>query len=200
MNRTRKSGGGGPPTYKGKHRVEHWYRDNQVYFITARCRDGYAAFASDDAKTIFWTQFDKCVAQYSYTPWVTSLIDNHYHTVGYLGRGDDLAPMMHRLHGSTAKLVNDLLEAHGQARRLPFWRESKRKNYFDGCLRDEKQGRLTYRYVCIQAQRHGVCANWRDYPHTHVNIELERAIKRALELDAFLEGVRYRRYEKGGGD
>jgi hypothetical protein len=200
MGWTRKSGGEGPSSFKGKHRVEHWYRDNQVYFITARCRDGFAAFASDEAKAIFWTQFGKCVAQYSYTPWVTSLIDNHYHTVGYLRHGADLAPMMHRLHGSVAKLVNDVLESQGRPRWLPFWRESKQKNYFDGCLRDEKQGRLTYRYVCIQAQRHGVRTDWRDYPHTRINVELERAIKRALELNAFLEGVRYKRYEGGGGD
>ena len=25
--------------FKGDHRFEHWYADNQVYFITARCRD-----------------------------------------------------------------------------------------------------------------------------------------------------------------
>jgi hypothetical protein len=29
-----------------------------------------------------------------------------------------------------------------------------------------------------------------------VNVELEVALKRAMELDAFLEGVPYRRYEK----
>lgn len=27
--------------FDGKHRFEHWYRDNTVYFITSRCRDGY---------------------------------------------------------------------------------------------------------------------------------------------------------------
>ena len=36
-----------------------------------------------------------------------------------------------------------------------------------------------------------------DDPHTRVNVELERAIKRAHELDAFLEGVPYKRYERG---
>lgn len=37
-----------------QHRFEHWYRDNTVYFITARCGDRYAAFESEEAKAIFW--------------------------------------------------------------------------------------------------------------------------------------------------
>jgi hypothetical protein len=41
--------------FDGKHRYEHWYLDNQVYFITARCRDQFPAFASEQAKLIFWT-------------------------------------------------------------------------------------------------------------------------------------------------
>ena|SRR5688572_2686551 len=30
--------------YDGLHRFEHWYRDNSIYFITARCRDRFPAF------------------------------------------------------------------------------------------------------------------------------------------------------------
>src|SRR4051812_37212490 len=30
--------------HQGEHRFEHWYVDNQLYFITSRCRDGYLAF------------------------------------------------------------------------------------------------------------------------------------------------------------
>jgi len=36
--------------HEGEHRFEHWYVDNQVYFITARCRERYPAFGSEDAK------------------------------------------------------------------------------------------------------------------------------------------------------
>lgn len=83
-----------------------------VYFITARVRDPLSAFASDDAKAIFWLQFNRYTAEHGFTPWVTSLLDNHYHTLGYLREGDQLPHMMRLLHGSVAKLVNDLLEQH----------------------------------------------------------------------------------------
>lgn len=176
--------------HEEKHRFEHWLVDNQVYFITARVRDKFHAFASEEAKAIFWDRFNHYTTLFRFTPWVTSLLDNHYHTIGYFKIGANLPTMMQRLHGSVAKLVNDMLPE-----RFPnFWRDAKGREYFDGCLRDEKQGRLTYRYTYTQAKRHGITDDPGEYPHTRVNVELERAISRANEIDAFLEGVPYKRY------
>ncbi|MEM8945495.1 MAG: hypothetical protein AAGD11_09945 [Planctomycetota bacterium] len=177
--------------YRDHHRFEHWLIDNQVYFVTARCRDRFPAFAVETAKTIFWDRFEHWTAEYGYVPWVTSLLNNHYHTLGYLKIGKNLPEMMQRIHGSTAKLVNDVLP-----KRIPkFWRDSKGKEYFDGCIRDEKQARLAYRYTLRQSMRHGVAKDWREYSHTKVNVELEVAIKRSHELKAFLEDVPYKRYQ-----
>ena len=38
--------------FDGDHRFEHWYRDNTVYFITAKVRDGFAAFDTDRAEGV----------------------------------------------------------------------------------------------------------------------------------------------------
>jgi hypothetical protein len=190
--RFRNSSATASETYNGRHRYEHSYLDNQIYFITARCRDRFPAFASGPAKRFFWDRFDQYTHQFSFTPWVTSLLDNHYHTLGYLRIGENLGPMMQRLHGSVAKLVNDLLPT----RRTPFWREAGNRDYFDGCIRDAKQCRLAYTYTLRQAMRHGIVDDWRDYRDTHVAIELDRGLKRALELGAFLKLVSYKRYAK----
>ena len=192
MARTRRTRHSTGPYYRGQRRFEHWYRDNQVYFISARCRDRFRAFASEEAKAVFWDRFDHYTAEAQFTPWVASLVDNHYHVLGYCKLGDNLGPMMRKLHGSVAKLVNDLLPQ----RRVPFWREVSGKGYFDGCIRDETQCRRAYRYTLTQSVRHGLCHDWREYPHTHVNVELEVGVRRALELRAFLVGVPYKRYER----
>jgi REP element-mobilizing transposase RayT len=176
--------------HRGRKRYEHWMVDNQVYFITARCRDRFPAFATEAAKSVFWNRFDHYTSEFGFVPWVTSLIDNHYHTLGYLRIGQNLPRMMQRIHGSVAKLVNDLLPA----RLTSFWRDAKGHEYFDGCIRDERQARLAYRYTLRQSVRHGITHDYREYPHTRVNIELEPAIRRALELNAFHEGVPYKRY------
>jgi REP element-mobilizing transposase RayT len=173
------------------HRFEHWYRDNTVYFITARCRDRIPAFASEEAKAVFWDRFLFWAQQYGFVPWIITLMDNHYYALGYLKVGDNLGQMMRRSHGSIAKLVNDTLDE----RLRPFWRTDHRNDYFDGCLRDELQCRRAYGYTLRQCKRHGICADYRDYPHTRVFIDLDKGVKRALELHAFMNDVRYKRYE-----
>ena len=199
MSYTQKSNSATPKTYRGKHRFEHWYRDNQVYFITARVADRRPAFASKAAKQIFWAAFDRYTQEAGFTPWITSLLDNHYHTLGYLKRGLDLPTMIKGLHGSTAKQVNDLLEAggiHSPCPRIkPFWSTNGHNTYFDGCIRDETQARRAYRYVRLQPVRHGITLTPDTYPHTHLNISLDRALRRAAQLQAYLPGVPYKRYQ-----
>jgi hypothetical protein len=52
--------------YKGRHRFEHWFRDNQIYFITARCRGKFNGFASDEAKHIFWSYLEKLANEHDF--------------------------------------------------------------------------------------------------------------------------------------
>ncbi len=181
--------------FNGKHRFEHWYRDNTVYFITSKVRDAQHAFKSPETKAVFWDRFEHYTAQYHFTPWVTTLLSNHYHTLGYLKLGSDLGPMMQHLHGSVAKLVNDLLPA----RHLPFWRQRGHQDYFDGCIRDVLQATRAYRYTLLQAVRAKLVRDWKDYPDTHMNVAMEPAISRAVELKAFLEEIPYARYQSRRG-
>ncbi|MEX2673132.1 MAG: hypothetical protein WD294_13595 [Phycisphaeraceae bacterium] len=189
--------------YQSSHRFEHWYADNQVYFITARCRDRVPAFASEQAKVIFWDRFRYYTHKYGFIPWVTSLLDNHYHTLGYIYNGENLPQLMRHLHGSVAKLVNDTYPLGPPAsvggeprpsRLVPFWRDTKGREYFDGCIRDEKQCWLAYRYTLTQARRHGVSDAPATYPHTQAPIDVDHGVRRATEVGAFLEALPYKRY------
>ncbi|CAN5398766.1 hypothetical protein BH09PLA1_BH09PLA1_34380 [soil metagenome] len=118
--------------YTGAHRFEHWLISNQVYFITARCKDKFPAFNSEEAKQIFWDRFEHYTKEFAFDPWIASLMDNHYHFARILRVGDKLPKLMQRLHGSVAKLVNDTLEI----RLLPFW-----KREGSGILRRMPAGR-----------------------------------------------------------
>ena len=88
--------------------------------------------------------------------------------------------MMQKLHESVAKLTNDLLPA----RHLAFWRGAGNRDYFDGCIRDVLQARRAYRYTLLQAVRARIVTDYRMYPHTIMNVEMDRAIKRVAELNA----------------
>lgn len=192
MRRFRKRSCRAAEVTDGKHRFEHWYRDNTIYFITARCRDKFPAFQSEPAKAVFWDRFEHHAEAFGFKPLITTLMNNHHHTLGYLKVGENLGTMMQRIHGSVAKLVNDLLPE----RRPRFWRQAGRHDYFDGCIRDELQCRRAYRYTLMQSVRHRICRDHQDYPHTRVKVELERGVRRALDLRAFMEDVPYKRYDR----
>lgn len=178
--------------YEERHRFEHWYRDNTVYFITSRCRAGFPAFQTESAKMIFWGRFDYYTQLHDFVPWVTTLMNNHYHTLGYKKKGRDVGEMIRKIHGSVAWMVMKEIEV----RHVPFWREKGNKDYFDGCIRDVLQAWRAYRYVLNQAVKARLVRHWRDYSHTRVNIDCDVAIARAVELRAFLEKVPYARFER----
>jgi hypothetical protein len=178
--------------WEGQHRFEHWYRDNQVYLITARTRDGVNAFESEHAKAIFWDRFSYYATVHLFEPWIVSLLLNHYHAVGHLRVGVELKEMMRKLHGSVAKLVNDRLDV----RLVPFWGKHVHRDYFDGCLRDETQLIRSFNYVQRQSVRHGVCRDFRDYSHTRVYKSLDECVTFAREHGALMYGVPYARYER----
>jgi len=194
MSWTEKSHGWDRKRMPGPDPFQHWYRDNQVYFITARCRDGYPTFASDGACSVFWDRFEHYTRLHTFEPWVATLMSNHYHVVGYLKVGSELRGMMRKLHGSVAKLVNDLLPE----RRVPFRRGDDGHDYFDGCLRDDDQYMKAYRYTLMQAVRARIVSDWREYPHTRVFVDMEAGLALARRQRAFLYGVPYKRYEQGG--
>lgn len=246
MPRTRRSNQSKRPVYQNRHRFEHWYRDNQVYFITAKTADAAPVFTTPAACDIFWSNFATATRLGLFTPWVTTLMNNHYHTLGYLKQGDLLPKMMKTLHGTTAKQINDLIQAgelqsprqplahpfihpqesggmnsprqpliHPQAgglqspcpspetdplqqtpqRLLPFWGHKGKKTYFDGCIRDERQAIRAFAYTRDQAVRARLVRSWQDYPHTRIHIPLDVALPRATQLNAFLRGVPYKRYQ-----
>ena len=178
--------------FGSQHRFEHWYRDNSVYFITARCRGRTPAFATETCKSIFWERFNHYSQKFNFIPILVSLLDNHYHVLAYLRHGDNLAPFMKHVHCSVAKLVNDQLNQ----RLLRFWTDGGHQNYFDGCIRDELQFRRAYRYTLTQCRRHGICDDFKNYPHTRQFIDHDKALSRAIELRAFLSEVPYARYNR----
>lgn len=198
MSFTRISNPSKKRTYKGQHRFEHWYRDNQVYFITAKTSCATPVFTTEPACDLFWQTFDEATSANGFTPWVTALLNNHYHTLGYLKTGDKLPKMMQAIHGKVAKQINDLRQSEAgglkSARLKPFWGQKGKKTYFDGCIRDETQATRAFYYTRDQAVRAKLVKHYQDHPNTRIQLELNKALPRATQLNAFLRGVPYKRY------
>jgi REP element-mobilizing transposase RayT len=189
-----KSSGHSKVRFRDQHRFEHWYRDNSVYFITSSTRDHFPCFESEEAKAVFWDRFLFHAHAHGFEPWIVSLMSNHYHVIGYMKQAQSIGEMMRKIHGSVAKLTNDVLPE----RRKPFWRERGGRDYFDGCLRDVNQLCRAYGYTERQSVRHGLCGEPKEYPHTRVWISLDDAVKFAIDRKCLMEGVPYARYARKG--
>ena len=150
-------------------------------------------------KAVFWERFEFYTKLYAFVPLVTSLLDNHYHSLLYGKVGENLGPFVRHLHGSVAKLVNDLLPQ----RLKPFWYDTGKQGYFDGCIRDELQHRCAHRYVLLQAVRHGIVSDHLLYPHTVERVKVDIAVKRCtcagcLPRRGPLRALRRWRGKRGG--
>jgi hypothetical protein len=173
MGRFRKSSATIHEHFDGHHRFEHWYRNNTVYFITSKCRDGFAAFETNAAKQIFWDRFDFYTKLHGFVPWVCTVMNNHYHFEGYLRDGEQLGEMMRKLHGSVAWMVMKEIDV----RHVPFWRSAGNKDYFDGCIRDVLQAFRAYNYTRDQGSKPEWCATT---VSTHTRAFTSIAIERSL--------------------
>lgn len=187
-----KSGGHRREWYDGAHRFEHWYRDRTVYLVTARVRDRLPIFLNSESANVFWSKLLQYTTQHGFELWIATLMSNHYHFIGFLERGSQLGEMMRKLHGSVAWLT---CRAHG-IHHKPFWRDDQHRDYFDGCLRDARQLRRSYRYVQQQAVRAGLVQAASEYPNTRCWLTLEACLRLAQERDAFLADVAYARYKE----
>ena len=176
----------------GSHRFEHWIKDNQLYFLTS-CTNGKAhVFQTEETQAIFLKCFDNWHERSGLKVCVISLLSNHYHLVGYAKSGQQLIDFIRGLHSSTARYLNQLLDLPLR----PFWREAGGQSYFDGCLRDEGQASKAWTYTRDQAVKAGLVRTYHDWPGTRVIVEREPMVRRATQLDAYLRGVPYKRYEK----
>jgi REP element-mobilizing transposase RayT len=83
--------------------------ENQIYFITGCCRDYFPALELEQAKQVIWERLEHYCNEFEFFLWLASVMSNHDHLIGYSRSGANLKKILQRFHGSTIKLINDLL-------------------------------------------------------------------------------------------
>jgi REP element-mobilizing transposase RayT len=101
-----------------------------------------------------WRHFDE--ERYRLIAWC--VMPNHVHVIARLFRGSELGRVVHSWKSYTAKVANRLLVRAGE-----FWA----REYYDRCIRDERELLRTVRYVLENPAKAGLvdwpyvgCAGW----------------------------------------
>lgn len=128
-------------------RPPHIFRDQAIYFITARTRDLFYFFRPQKYKKIFKLVLKEAVAKFQAKLYGWVINHNHYHLLISFDKGTKLAKFIRFLHGKTARLLNDLDNSFGQ---------KIFQNYWETIIRNEKDFYTYLSYIHQNPIKHGI--------------------------------------------
>jgi len=137
-----------------KHQPPHLYLDNTIYFVTARTFKKQLVLQSPERRTEFIKKILEEFAIYGFKIYSWVIQRDHYHCLFRTNKGRDLSTLIHHLHGKTAFLWNREDQTPGRT----VW-----QNYFDTCIRDEKQFYTHLNYTHHNPVKHGYAQKMEDY-------------------------------------
>jgi putative transposase len=128
------------------HHPPHIYIDDTWYFITASTYPKKPVLSPDSHKNIVREQLRDLVAEFKLTLAAWVILGNHYHILIKSHSADQLAHFFGRFHGSTAFELNRCDQMRGRQ----VWH-----NYWDTCIRSEKDYWTRFNYIHHNPVKHG---------------------------------------------
>ena len=155
------------------NRPHHMYIEGAYYFITGRCLEGIKYFNKKDNKIIFVSVLKNLQRELDIKIYSWVLLDNHYHILCTLGeltfstpsdkfyayknnvnsQQKTLVKFIKRLHSVTSLLLNKQEKTPGRK----IWYQ-----YFDYCLRNEKDFWKHFNYIIKNPFKHGLVVSLQD--------------------------------------
>jgi putative transposase len=138
---------------RAAHRPAHLLLDNQHYFITGAIHNRRRLLDAElkgVLTDLLNTIFSK--AGWRLEHWV--FLDNHYHLIAKSGDGSALPGLIRDLHSKSGLAIRE--RSHCA---LPVW-----YNYWDYCLRDERDYCRHLNYLLWNPVKHGYVRDLNDWP------------------------------------
>ncbi len=148
-----------------RHTPRHLYLARKTYFLTAGTYRRRSFFRSQDAKKLLRDVIVKGADKFgvSISAWV--FLDNHYHLLLKLAKGNGLSRLVGNIHANSARLLN-------RTDQIP-----KRKvwyNYWDYCIRNDADYYRHLNYIHQNPVKHRYVNNLGDYRWSSYREYLER--------------------------
>ena len=134
-------------TPESKHyHPPHIFQNNTIYFVSAKTISGEHYFNTDSKKDIVKSVLSKALSKFSVSLYAWVILDNHYHLLFHLQKGEDLWKFIKNLNENSSKILNGAENKTGRK----IWHQ-----YWDYCIRNEKDFFLHFNYVHHNPVKHG---------------------------------------------
>lgn len=137
-----------PPRFT--NRPPHLFLENQIYFISARTQYKHSYFNTNQKKKILSSVINEATKRFQVEVYAWTILANHYHLLCKFQNSKDLSKFIQNIHINSARLVNKLENSPG--RRIWF-------NYWDRCMRNEKDFWKHFNYIHHNPVKHGYIEN-----------------------------------------
>lgn len=140
-----------------RHAPTHWFIDDFYYFFTGAIYQKKRLLILPDAKDLFVEYMFKYIEKYNWELLEWVVLENHYHFLAKVDKGDDVSRFFNTLHKTSAFYLKKLLKVDIK----PFWYQ-----FWDRCIRNERHYFETATYVLYNPVKHKYVENLNDYPHS----------------------------------
>ncbi len=145
---------------KSWHRPLHIYKDNSIYFITVRTIDRIKYFNSDKKKDILSDVIHTACEKFCKDLTAWTILDNHYHILVEVDEGKNIPKLVNNINANSSRILNISENCIGRQ----VWHQ-----YFDRCIRDEKDYWTRFNYTHHNCVKHGYAKSMEDYKYSSYN-------------------------------
>jgi len=133
------------PLHAPHHHPPHIFRDNTLYFITARTINKKSFFNSDEKKEILRKVIKEAIKRFEISCYAWVILDNHYHLLMRIKEGKYLSKFIQNIHTNSSRLLNKLEDLQGRNIWFQYW---------DRCIRDERDFWKHFNYIHHNPVKH----------------------------------------------
>ena len=144
---------------RAPHNPLHLFLPNTLYMLTASIYQSEHLIQSPNRKTQWIKSFVRSAEIYNWQIVAWVVLHNHYHAIVQSpAKAETLTKFTASYHKYTARHWNEEEKLNG---RKVWW------NYWDTCIRSERDYYNRLRYIFLNPIKHGLVENPEDYPFSN---------------------------------
>ncbi len=159
MNRSTPEGKLTVKIIKNPHAPLHVFKAGEIYFVSAGTYQRKKFFDTSEKLSQLKNVFLQTLKEFHFEPFAYCLLPNHYHLIFGFDSDQNISNFIRRLHARSACQLNRREESPGRK----VWYQ-----YWDRCIRDEKEFFANLNYIFWNPVKHAYVEDPKQWEFTWV--------------------------------